>query len=134
MNLFTRPVIRVCIAVTAATAALVPAAALASASPSDPTVGDTVRYVFYSDYQSNESLTYFDADNEIQTMENPTLPSDASEKGWHYGSLTLTSRSTYQLAGSSIQTSGYRAACRVYVNDTLVASDSASGRYAVAIC
>ncbi|WOC13587.1 hypothetical protein [Gordonia sp. MP11Mi] len=125
---------RLCIAATAATAALVPAAANASASPSDPTVGDAVAYYFYSDHQVNESLTYFDADNDIQTMESPKLPSHSGEEGWYSGSLTLTSRSTYQLASSSIQTSGYRAACRVYVNGTLVASDSATGRYAVAAC
>ncbi|MGO3326433.1 hypothetical protein [Gordonia sp. (in: high G+C Gram-positive bacteria)] len=125
---------RLAVAAVAATTALAPAAAVASANPSEPTAGDTVRYMFYSDYQYNESLTYFDANSEIQTMENPKLPSYSGEEGWYSGSLTVTSRSTYQLASSSIQTSGYRAACRVYVNDTLVSSDSATGRYAVALC
>lgn len=125
---------RLAVAAVAATAVLAPSAAAASASSSEPTAGDTVRYMYYSDYQYNESITYFDADNDIQTMENPKLPSYSSEKGWYSGSLTVTSRSTYQLASSSIQTSGYRAACRVYVNGTLISSDSATGRYAVAVC
>ncbi|QHN19498.1 hypothetical protein [Gordonia amarae] len=50
------------------------------------------------------------------------------------GTQSFTSRSTYQLTGAAIQTDGYYAECRVFVNNVEVSWDSATGRYAVAVC
>lgn len=125
---------RLTVAAVAAAAALVPTAAVATASPSEPTAGDRVRYILYSDVQHNESANWFDADNDMDSFEQTRLPSYSRSSSKWSGTLNVVSRSTYQLTGSSFQTSGYYAGCAIYVNGTLVASDSATGRYAVAVC
>jgi hypothetical protein len=115
----------------AATAAL---AGPAAATPDNPTTGDRIVYVFISDVADNESSNWFDANNEITSFTNTHLPSwDADAAKWK-GVQRVTSRSTYQAANSAFQTSGYYAGCEVWVNDTLVSRDWATGRFAVASC
>lgn len=117
--------------------ALVAAGAAAGSATADselPTVGDRVQYTFYSDVKVNESIGWLDADNDSRSMSNVSLPTLSKNRKVRSGTISFTSRSTYQLTGASIQTSGYYAACKVRVNGVLVSEDSATGRYAVAIC
>ncbi|MFT4086234.1 MAG: hypothetical protein QM658_03615 [Gordonia sp. (in: high G+C Gram-positive bacteria)] len=106
---------------------------LAQASSDEPTVGDQITYRFYSDVADNESSNWFDADNDMASFDNTHLPKRL-KNGHYYGQQSLTSRSTYQLTAASIQTNGYYAACEVWVNGVEVSEDSATGRYAVAVC
>ncbi|MCF8570926.1 hypothetical protein L5G32_11680 [Gordonia sp. HY002] len=125
---------RLAVAAVAVAAVLAPSVAVASASSSEPTAGDTVRYTFYSDVQNNESTNWFDGDNDMDSFETTRLSGYSRSTTKWFGSKSVVSRSTYQLTGSSFQTSGYYAGCAIYVNGTLVSSDSATGRYAVAVC
>ena len=56
------------------------------------------------------------------------------EAGRWCGTARLTSRSTYQMTASAIQTEGTYAACAISVNNKTTATDYATGRYAVAMC
>ena len=128
-----RPVIATAVA-SAAILAGTATAGTATADAESPTVGDRIQYVFYSDHKVNEYAVWYDANNDFQDISNVSLPTRSKDgKRWS-GSISLTSRSTYQLAGASIQTSGYFAACRTYVNGTLVAEDKSTGRYSIATC
>ncbi|MGC4935942.1 hypothetical protein ACLQ3C_19930 [Gordonia sp. DT30] len=109
-------------------------AGIASASTDDPTTGDTISYAFYSDTSVNVSVVYFDADGELQTIENAKLSKYDSTEGWYYGTVTFTSRSTYQPVAASIQTNGKFAACSTRVNGESSGLVSATGRYTVASC
>lgn len=130
-------IMRTTVATVAATAAIIAGTVAAGAATADaefPTVGDRIQYVFYSDNKINEYAVWYDANNDMQDISNVSLPTRSKDgKRWS-GSISLTSRSTYQLAGASIQTSGYFASCRTYVNGTLVAEDKSTGRYSVAVC
>ncbi len=64
----------------------------------------------------NASITYFDADSQLQTIENAKLSTYDRTEGWYYGSITFTSRSTYQLVAASIQTNGKLAGCATRIN------------------
>ncbi|GAA2375122.1 MULTISPECIES: hypothetical protein [Gordonia] len=133
MKLTKRSAVAGAVVAAAATACAI-AAGPAAADSADPTVGDTVRYVFFSDTQVNESLAWYDAYDDMQTMSRPSLPTRSKDRKTWSGSITVTSRSTYQFTGSSFQTSGHYAACRTYVNGVLVSEDSSTGRYAMAVC
>jgi hypothetical protein len=109
-------------------------AGAAAADSSNPTVGDTVRYVFCSDVQYNGSTNWYDGDNDMQGFTRTTLHSHYPNKGVWCGQQTITSRSTYQLAAASIQTDGRYARCAIYVNGVQKDFQSATGRYAVATC
>lgn len=117
-----------------ASAATLALAGPAAATPDDPTTGDHIVYVFVSDVADNESSNWFNADNEITSFTNTHLPTwDADTSRWK-GVQRVTAESTYQAANSAFQTSGYYAGCEVWVNDTLVSRDWATGRFAVASC
>ncbi|MBM7366525.1 hypothetical protein [Gordonia hydrophobica] len=130
--------LRSAVATTAAGLALAAggavAAGAATADSEFPTAGDRVQYTFYSDVKVNESVHWLDANNDSQSLTPASLPSLSKDRKLRSGTISFTSRSTYQLAGASIQTSGYYAACQVRVNGVVVSKDSATGRYAVAVC
>ena len=106
----------------------------ATASPDEPTTGDRILYIFESDVQENAGSFWFDANNEINGFTETVLPDfDGGRARW-LGAVRVTSASTYQSTTSTFQTNGHYAACRTYVNDTLVAQDWATGQYAVATC
>ncbi|GAB25334.1 hypothetical protein GOPIP_079_00230 [Gordonia polyisoprenivorans NBRC 16320 = JCM 10675] len=109
-------------------------AGAATADTNDPTVGDTITYAFYSDSQVNASITYFDADSQLQTIENAKLSTYDRTEGWYYGSITFTSRSTYQLVAASIQTNGKLAGCATRINGESSGLKTATGQYTVATC
>lgn len=125
--------IRGLVAASAVALGVVAGGGVAQASSSDPTAGDFVEYVFYSDVKYNGSSTWYDADNDQSSFDNTTMPKVNSSGHW-YGTQRFTSRSTYQMVAASIQTDGYYAACQVYVNGVLVGTDSARGHYAMAVC
>ncbi|MBD0024259.1 MULTISPECIES: hypothetical protein [Gordonia] len=123
----------------AATANIAVGVGTAVASTGDPTTGDHVRYVFISDVADNGSSNWFNADNDQSSLNTTHLPSygvytRGSGTKLYSGSKSFTSRSTYQLAAAAIQTDGYYAECRVFVNGVQVSADSATGRYALAVC
>ncbi|EGD57053.1 hypothetical protein [Gordonia neofelifaecis] len=138
MSFINRTAIAGTVAAAAALAGVVTAglvtAAPAGADTEFPTVGDGVRYEFYSDVQNNEGAYWYDADNDLEERSRVSLPARTEDRTGWYGVVSFTSRSKYQLTGATIQTDGYFAACRVYVNGTLDSSDSARGRYAMATC
>lgn len=121
-------------AIVAAMIAALCAVAPATASPDEPTTGDRILYIFESDVHENEGAYWFDANNEIDSLTEAVLPDYDSARGRWLGAVRVTSASTYQSTTSTFQTSGHYAACRTYVNDTLVAQDWATGQYAVATC
>ncbi|MFZ2239283.1 MAG: hypothetical protein WAV90_07025 [Gordonia amarae] len=127
-------------AITAAAAAnIAVGVGTAVASSDDPTVGDHVRYVFISDVADNMSSNWFNADNDQSSLDTTHLPAygtytRTSGTKLYSGTQSFTSRSTYQLTGAAIQTDGYYAECRVFVNNVEVSRDSATGRYTVAVC
>ncbi len=117
----------------AALLAAVCAAAPAHASVDEPTAGDRITYTFFSDVPDNQSLTWFDANDDIAQNTSPHLPErDASGRYW--GTVTFVSQSTYQSVVGSIQTDGYLAGCTAIVNGTVIGTKTATGRYAVASC
>lgn len=114
--------------ITAATAL----AALASCAAPAHAAGEQIIYSFCSDTQDITSINWFDADNEQQVRSAIRLTN--REAGRWCGTTRLTSRSTYQMTASAIQTEGTYAACAISVNGKTTASDYATGRYAVAMC
>ncbi|ROZ88978.1 hypothetical protein [Gordonia sp. OPL2] len=104
----------------------------ANASPAFPTAGDRIVYVFISDVQFNGSSHWFDENSEIDSFDSTQLP-DYSGGRWS-GVQRVTSASSYQSTVSTFQTEGYYAGCEIWVNGVQVASDSATGRYAVVSC
>lgn len=129
--------LRTALATSLAGAAVVASTVTAGSAAADtelPTVGDQIQYTFYSDVKTNESAVWFDADNDTQSLSRANLPARSKDGRTWSGRVSFTSRSTYQMTGASIQTGGYFAACRVSVNGTVVAEDSATGRYAMAVC
>ena len=123
----------------AATANIAIGVGTAAASTDDPTAGDRVTYVFISDVADNMSSNWFNADNDQSSLSTTHLPtygkySRSSGAKLYSGTKSFTSRSTYQLAAGAIQTGGYYAECRVLINGVQVSVDSATGRYALAVC
>ncbi|MBD0024253.1 hypothetical protein GII33_22220 [Gordonia pseudamarae] len=123
----------------AATANIAIGVGTAVASTDNPTTGDRVTYVFISDVADNGSSNWFTADNDQSSLTTTHLPTygtytRSSGTKLYSGTRSFTSRSTYQVTGAAIQTSGYYAECRVLVNGVQVSVDSATGRYAVAVC
>lgn len=129
MNTVIRRCVGTMITATALTAGLAAGGGAASALPG---TGDVVEYWFYSD-SAAVSITYFDADNDIQNRD-VRLPNFDRTEGWYTGWMKFTSRSTYQSAVATIQTNGKFAACAVRINGKSNGMKSASGRYAVASC
>ncbi|HMS75940.1 hypothetical protein [Gordonia sp. (in: high G+C Gram-positive bacteria)] len=127
------------VAITAAAAANVAiGVGTAVASTEDPTAGDRVRYVFISDVANNMSSNWFNADNDQSSLTTTHLPTygkyTRSGSKLYSGTQSFTSRSTYQLTAAAIQTDGYYAECRVFVNGVQKSVNSATGRYALAVC
>lgn len=94
--------------------------------------GETITYTFCSDTREVAHLNWFDGDNDQDSRTNATL--NRREAGRYCGDATVTIRSTYQLAGSAIQTEGTYASCSIAINGVLKDSQYATGRYAVAVC
>lgn len=105
----------------------------AGLAAAETSIGDTITYAFYSDSPTAD-ITYFDADNDIVSTQDFRLGTYDRTEGWYYGTVTLTSRSTYQSAVANIQTEGKFAACAVRVNGQSSGMQTAHGRYAVASC
>lgn len=101
-------------------------------TPAAHAAGEQIIYSFCSDTQDIASLNWFDADNEQQVRSAIRLTN--REAGRWCGTTRLTSRSTYQMTASAIQTEGTYAACAISVNNKTTATDYATGRYAVAMC
>lgn len=118
----------------AATATATLSAGVATADSSNPTVGDSIVYAWWSDVSDNESSHWFDGDNDIASFTSTHLPTWKPRWQQYTGVQRVTSRSTTQLVGSSFQTGGYYAECFITVNGVQVAHDVATGRYAVAVC
>jgi len=111
------------------------AAPLIIAAPANAaTAGDTVIYTWCSDVPDNSTSTWYDADNDIAQFENTHLPTYFAADGRFCGHQTVVSASTYQLTASSLQTDGLYSACTIRVNGELVASNAATGRYAISEC
>ncbi|MFT4124879.1 MAG: hypothetical protein QM662_01460 [Gordonia sp. (in: high G+C Gram-positive bacteria)] len=138
--------IAVTVGVAAATlVALAPG--VATASPSEPTTGDTIRYEFISNHQINDSIYWYDAwgdgrrfpeEVDRKVRFNSSYRNSDGDRMW-IASQTVTARSTHQLVGSYISADYESAsqnyvACKTYVNGTLVASKYATGKYATAYC
>ena len=94
--------------------------------------GEQITYQFCSDTREVSTVNWFDADNDQVSRSNLVL--SRREAGRWCGSVSLTSRSTYQLTGSAIQTEGTYAYCGIAINGTIADSDYSTGRYAVAAC
>lgn len=94
--------------------------------------GENIIYSFCSDTPEVVSVNWFDADNDQVNRSDVRLTS--REAGRYCGTVRLTSRSTYPLTASAIQTEGTYAACAISVDNSTVATDYATGRYAVAVC
>ena len=122
-------------AISVAVAAIYGAAAPAVASPSSPEAGDRIVYTFCADSSRAGTTNWFDADNDQRSFETTNLPTYMSEARW-CGSQSFTSRSSFQMTGSLIQggENSYFVSCAISVNGTRTASESATGKYAVASC
>jgi hypothetical protein len=70
-------------------------------------------------------VTYFDGIGDIQQDSPP---------GWATYWREFTNVATYPFYSVSAQTEGTSVACRLYVNGTLVDSNSAMGRYTITDC
>ncbi|SDE30612.1 MmpS family transport accessory protein [Rhodococcus tukisamuensis] len=95
---------------------------LTAAAPSGK--GKTIAYEVISDSATLNSVTYFDANSEMQQESNPTAP-------W---SLTVTNPSTVVIAGVTAQTEGTSVTCRVTVDGKVKDEQTATGKYAVVNC
>lgn len=133
MTTFTRVLTAITLA-AATTLGTIAGVGTAGADSSSPTIGDSIEYYFYSDVQVNEYVTWFNANNDMDDMTNPKLPRHSKKNDVYWAANRVTARSTYQLTGSSFQTSGYYASCSVYVNGVKTSTDTAYGHYAVAVC
>lgn len=119
------------ITATAIAAAAVLGALVACDTPAFA-AGEQIVYQFCSDTREVSTLNWFDADNDQVSRSNLLL--SRREAGRWCGSVSLTSRSTYQLVGSAIQTEGTYASCSIAIDGVLKDSQYATGRYAVAVC
>lgn len=82
----------------------------------------------------NESSTWYNADDDLSQFSNTHLPKYNPKIRHYWGTQSFTSRSTYQLTATSIQTNGYYAQCFVSVNGVQVSENHSYGKYAVAVC
>ncbi|AOE43818.1 hypothetical protein SEA_BANTAM_129 [Gordonia phage Bantam] len=142
MNIRTR-LAAVVASVVAATSI---ATGVANASPSSPTTGDIIRYEFSSNNRNVDSIYWYDGWNEDHRFPESydryavfnTSYKNANGHTLWLAKRTVRSNSTYQITGGYISAhddvSRAYVACRVYVNDVLIESDYATGKYATAYC
>jgi hypothetical protein len=87
------------------------------------TINKQITYEVHSDGPLM-TVSYFDELNNMTQVSDQ--PAD-----W---STSFTGKATYQMHSMSAQTKGEQVSCKITVDGTVVASDTASGRYAVVVC
>jgi hypothetical protein len=70
------------------------------------------------------TVAYYDAMNNMTSLQN--LPAS-----W---STSFTGKATIQLHSMSAQTTGEHVSCKIIVDGTVIAEQSATGRYSVSVC
>ncbi len=95
---------------------------LTAAPPSGK--GKQVKYEIISDATELNSVTYFDANSELQTESSASAP-------W---SKTVTNQSTYAIVGLGAQTTGTSVTCRITVDGKVKDEKTSRGKFAVVNC